>query len=68
MAKRLSFQQIMILKKLAIKPCYANELTKIYSYANLYRSLNLLISKQLVMKLGNKYQITHNGIIITKLY
>lgn len=68
MAKRLSFQQIQILKKLVINPCYANELTHIYSYANLYRSLNLLICKQLVMKIGNKYKITHNGIIITKLY
>jgi len=68
MAKRLSFQQIQILKTLERKPCYASEFRKLYVGCNVYRSLYLLMRKNLIARSGNIYHITKTGRIVLALF
>lgn len=68
MAKRLSFQQILILRKLAYSPCSATEFKKYYSNCNLYRSLQNLYKKGLITKKNKKWHITTKGKIVLKVF
>ena len=68
MAKRLSFQQLQVLKRLSVKPQSANKFINLYSYANLYRALNMMEQKGLIVKKGILYEITLNGKVILNLY
>ncbi len=68
MAKRLSFQQLQVLRRLNLKPQSANKFTDLYTYANLYRALNTLERKGLIVKKDTLYEITLNGKVILNLY
>jgi predicted transcriptional regulator len=67
MAKRLSFQQIQILKRLNYSPCSASDFGRLYIGCNLYRSLSTLKNKGLIT--GNKkYYLTEKGKIVLELF
>lgn len=68
MAKRLSYQQLQILKRLRTKPQDINNFLDIYSYSNLYRALNLMRIKGLIIKNKKLYEITLRGMVILNLY
>lgn len=68
MAQRLSFQQIQILRKLNTASCSASGFGRLYTGCNLYRSLNILLNKHLIMKNGGNYTITKDGKIVLILF
>ena len=65
---RLSYQQVLILKKLYKKPCYSFEFKSLYRYANLYSSLKNLQNKGLIKKKNGYYTITEKGKKILLMY
>ena len=68
MAKRLSYQQIQILKTVNRKSCSANEFGKLYTGCNIYRALNILTIRGLISHSGNKYYLTERGKIVLALF
>ena len=68
MANKLSFQQIQLLRKINIKPSAPTEFRYLYTGCNIYRALQTLRSRKLIIFSNGKYHITRNGIIVLALY